>query len=148
MCRFPAFETGSVDRTAGACRRGPAEPELPPANGGVPLILAMACGYPGTGNAADRPSTAGPADNRPNRDPRVVIAYAAWGFVHFAYCWAVSGRTAGIALSGVRVVTDDSTGASGRRAVARTLAVPLSFLFPGLGFAGILLGTGAGPCMT
>ncbi len=62
MCRFPAFETGSVDRTAGACRRGPAEPELPPANGGVPLILAMACGYLGTGNAADRPSTAGPAD--------------------------------------------------------------------------------------
>ena len=24
----------------------------------------------------------------------VVIAYAAWGFVHFAYCWAASGRTA------------------------------------------------------
>jgi hypothetical protein len=23
----------------------------------------------GTGNATDRPSTAGPADNRPNRDP-------------------------------------------------------------------------------
>jgi hypothetical protein len=29
MGRFPALETGSVDRTAGACRRGPAEPELP-----------------------------------------------------------------------------------------------------------------------
>jgi len=37
-------------------------------------------------------------------------------------------------------VTDDSTDASGRRAVVRTLAVPLSFLFPGVGFAGILLG--------
>ena len=65
----------------------------------------------------------------------VVIAYAAWGFVHFASCWAASGRTTGMALSGVRVVTDDSTDASGRRAVVRTLAVPLSFLFPGLGFA-------------
>jgi uncharacterized RDD family membrane protein YckC len=70
----------------------------------------------------------------------VVIAYAAWGFVHFAYCWAASGRTAGMALFGVRVVTDDSTDASGRRAVVRTLALPLSFLFLGLGFAGILLG--------
>ena len=34
----------------------------------------------------------------------------------------------------------DSTDASGRRAVARTLALPLSFLLLGLGFAGILLG--------
>jgi len=70
----------------------------------------------------------------------VVIAHAAWAFVHFAYCRAGSGRTAGMALSGVRIVTDDSTDASGRRAVVRTLALPLSFLFPGLGFAGILLG--------
>ena len=70
----------------------------------------------------------------------VVIAYAAWWFVHFAYCWAASGRTAGMALFGVRVVTDDSTDASGRRAVVRTLALPLSFLFLGLGFADILLG--------
>ena len=70
----------------------------------------------------------------------VVIAYAAWGFVHFPYRWAASGRTAGMALFGVRVVTDDSTDASGRRAVVRTLALPLSFLFLGLGFAGIMLG--------
>ena len=41
-----------------------------------------------------------------------------------------------MALFGVRVVTDDSTDASGRRAVVRTLALPLSFLFLGLGFAG------------
>ena len=70
----------------------------------------------------------------------VIIAYAVWGFVYFAYCWAASGRTAGMALFGVRVVTDDGTDASGRRAVVRTLALPLSFLFLGLGFAGILLG--------
>ncbi len=70
----------------------------------------------------------------------VVIAYAARGFVRFAYCRAASGRTAGMALPGVRVVTDDSTDASERRAVVRALALPLSFLFPGLGFAGIPLG--------
>ena len=78
----------------------------------------------------------------------VVIAYAAWGFVYFAYCWAASGRTAGMALFGVRVVTDDSTDANGYRAVVRTLVLPLSFLFLGLGIARILRGTGAGRCMT
>jgi uncharacterized RDD family membrane protein YckC len=73
-------------------------------------------------------------------DTWVVTAYAVWGFVYFAYSWASSGRTAGMALFGVRVVRDDGTDASGRRAVVRTLALPLSFLFLGLGFVGILLG--------
>ena len=70
----------------------------------------------------------------------VITAYAVWAFVYFAHSWAASGRTAGMALFGVRVVTDDGTTASGRRAVVRTLALPLSFLFLGLGFTGILLG--------
>ena len=70
----------------------------------------------------------------------VVIAYAVWGFSYFAYSWAASGRTVGMALFGVRVVRDDGTDASGRRAVVRTLALPLSFLLLGLGFLGILLG--------
>ena len=70
----------------------------------------------------------------------VIIAYAAWAFLYFAYSWAASGRTAGMALFGVRVVRDDGTEVSGRRAVLRTLALPLSFLFLGLGFTGILLG--------
>jgi uncharacterized RDD family membrane protein YckC len=70
----------------------------------------------------------------------VIIAYAIWEFIYFAYSWAASGRTAGMALFGVRVVRDDGTGAGGRRAVVRTLALPLSFLFLGLGFTGILLG--------
>jgi uncharacterized RDD family membrane protein YckC len=70
----------------------------------------------------------------------VIVAYAAWGVVYFAYSWAASGRTVGMALFGVRVVRDDGTDVSGRRAVVRTLALPLSFLFLGLGFTGILLG--------
>jgi uncharacterized RDD family membrane protein YckC len=70
----------------------------------------------------------------------VVLAYAVWAFIYFAYSWAASGRTAGMALFGVRVVRDDGTAASGRRAVLRTLAFPLSFLLLGLGFVGILLG--------
>ena len=70
----------------------------------------------------------------------VIIAYAVWAFIYFAHSWAASGRTVGMALFGVRVVRDDGTDASGRRAVVRTLALPLSFLFLGLGFVGILLG--------
>jgi uncharacterized RDD family membrane protein YckC len=70
----------------------------------------------------------------------VIVAYAAWGVVYFAHSWAASGRTVGMALFGVRVVRDDGTDVSGRRAALRTLALPLSFLFLGLGFVGILLG--------
>ena len=70
----------------------------------------------------------------------VIIAYAVWAFIYFAHSWAASGRTVGMAVFGVRVVRDDGTDVSGRRAVVRTLALPLSFLFLGLGFVGILLG--------
>jgi len=70
----------------------------------------------------------------------VIITFSVWEFIYFAYSWAASGRTAGMALFGVRVVRDDGTDASARRAIVRTLAFPLSFLFLGLGFTGILLG--------
>ena len=70
----------------------------------------------------------------------VIITCSVWEFIYFAYSWAASGRTAGMALFGVRVVRDDGTDASARRAIVRTLAFPLSFLFLGLGFTGILLG--------
>ena len=66
-------------------------------------------------------------------DVWVVIAYAVWEFIYFACSWAASGRTAGMALFGVRVVRDDGTGASARRAVVRTLALPLSFCCWGWG---------------
>jgi uncharacterized RDD family membrane protein YckC len=70
----------------------------------------------------------------------VVIAYLVWGFIYFAYFWGLNGRTAGGALFGVQVLRDDGGDVSGRRAVVRTLAFPLSFLILGLGFLGILLG--------
>jgi uncharacterized RDD family membrane protein YckC len=70
----------------------------------------------------------------------VVIAYFAWGFIYFALFWGLNGRTAGGALFGLQVLTDDGGDVSGPRAIARTLAFPLSFLILGLGFLGILLG--------
>jgi uncharacterized RDD family membrane protein YckC len=69
----------------------------------------------------------------------VVIAYLAWGFIYFAHFWGLNGRTAGGALFGLQVLTEDGYDVSGGRAIARTLAFPLSFLILGLGFLGILL---------
>jgi uncharacterized RDD family membrane protein YckC len=69
----------------------------------------------------------------------VVIAYLIWGFIYFAHFWGLNGRTAGGALFGLQVLTEDGDDVSGRRAIARTLAFPLSFLILGLGFLGILL---------
>src|SRR5262245_937653 len=73
-------------------------------------------------------------------DIRVVVAYVVWGFIYFALFWGLNGRTAGGALFGLQVLTDEGSDVSGRRAIGRTLAFPLSFLILGLGFLGILLG--------
>ena len=70
----------------------------------------------------------------------VAILYFAWLGVYFAYSWAVSGRTFGMAVLGIRVVRADGTTLPPSRAVVRTLAFPLSFLLCGLGFLGILVG--------
>jgi uncharacterized RDD family membrane protein YckC len=74
-------------------------------------------------------------------DTWVGLVFLVWLFIYFAYSWAASGKTFGMALLGVRVVRSDGADAGGRRAVVRTLAFPLSFLLLGLGFIGILLGS-------
>jgi uncharacterized RDD family membrane protein YckC len=70
----------------------------------------------------------------------VVVAYVLWAFVYFAHFWGLNGKTAGGGLFGVQVVTNDGGDVSGRRAIGRALAFPLSFLILFLGFLGILLG--------
>ena len=69
----------------------------------------------------------------------IIVSFIVWEFVYFAYQWALSGKTIGMALLGIRVVATDGAPATGRQAVIRTLTLPLSFLFFGLGFLGILL---------
>ena len=69
----------------------------------------------------------------------VTIIYLLWEFLYFAYSWAASGKTFGMALLGVRVISADGAVATPRQAVIRTLAFPLSFLLLGLGFLGILV---------
>jgi uncharacterized RDD family membrane protein YckC len=67
-----------------------------------------------------------------------LVALIVWEFVYFAYQWALSGKTLGMAVLGIRVVRTDGTPIGWKQAVVRTLAFPLSFLLLGLGFIGIL----------
>ena len=68
-----------------------------------------------------------------------IVTLVIWDFVYFAYSWALSGKTLGMATLGIQVVTAQGDVISTRQAVVRTLALPLSFLFLGLGFLGILI---------
>jgi uncharacterized RDD family membrane protein YckC len=67
-----------------------------------------------------------------------LVAAVVWEFLYFSYQWALSGRTIGMALLGIRVVTADGSSIGPRQAIIRTLTLPLSFLLLGLGFIGIL----------
>jgi len=68
-----------------------------------------------------------------------VAVLVVWEFVYFAYQWSLAGRTIGMAVLGIQVVKADGTPIGVRQAVIRTLTLPLSFLFLGLGFIGILV---------
>lgn len=73
------------------------------------------------------------------QDIVLVIIFVIWQFFYFGYCWAVGGRTFGMAILGIRVVRADGQIAEPRRGVLRALVFPLSFLLFGLGFLGILV---------
>jgi uncharacterized RDD family membrane protein YckC len=76
------------------------------------------------------------------------IAYPAWLFVYFAYSWAASGKTFGMALLGVQVVRSDGTNAGARRAVVRTLALPLTSVSSVSDSPASSSAASAGHCMT
>jgi uncharacterized RDD family membrane protein YckC len=63
-----------------------------------------------------------------------------WLFVYYAYPWSVSGKTAGMALLGIRVVCADGSRCTPPRAAVRAVTLPLGFLTLGLGFLPILTG--------
>ena len=67
-----------------------------------------------------------------------LVAVVIWEFFYFAYQWALSGKTVGMALLGIRVVRTDGTAIGVKQAVIRTLTLPLSIIVFGLGFLGIL----------
>ena len=70
----------------------------------------------------------------------VLVAYGVWSFVYMWIGLALAGRTVGMLLAGLKVVTRDGRPLSPRAAFVRVLTFPLSFLLFGLGLVGIVVG--------
>ncbi len=68
-----------------------------------------------------------------------VVVAALWVFGYFVLQWAANGRTAGMALFGIKVVRADGGPIANSQALTRTLVLPISIAFLGLGFLGILV---------
>jgi uncharacterized RDD family membrane protein YckC len=66
------------------------------------------------------------------------VVLGGWGFIYFSYQWAVSGKTLGMAVFGVQVVTAEGGPISPRQAVLRTLGLALTLATLGIGFLGIV----------
>ena len=67
------------------------------------------------------------------------VAIVFWFFTYFAYQWTLGGKTLGMAIFGLRVVTSEGAPITGRAAVVRTITLPLSIIPAGLGLFGIVL---------
>lgn len=68
------------------------------------------------------------------------LIFAGWLFVYFFGCLAVAGHTVGQALVGLRVVARDGSTVRPWPALVRTVCMPLSFAFFGLGLVGVVVG--------
>jgi len=66
------------------------------------------------------------------------VTLAAWEFLYFAYQWAVSGKTLGMAIFGVQVVNTQGGPITVRQAIIRTLGLGLCLLLLGIPFLGII----------
>ena len=67
------------------------------------------------------------------------IVLTLWEFLYYTYQWAVSGKTLGMAILGLQVVTTQGGPISGRQAVLRTLGLGFTlFITLGIGFIGIV----------
>jgi uncharacterized RDD family membrane protein YckC len=68
------------------------------------------------------------------------LVFGGWLFVYFGGSWAASGKTAGMALVGVRVVSGDGTPLERWRGLLRAPALGLSLMTFGIGLVGIVVG--------
>ena len=71
--------------------------------------------------------------------PLGIAAFAIWAFLYVFVSLAISGRTIGKGLAGLRVVRADGTAPGVRAMFVRTLAFPLSVLFFGIGLLMIVV---------
>ena len=68
-----------------------------------------------------------------------IVVLTAWLLVYFAYPIAVGGRTLGMALVGLEVVTKDGRDVDARHAILRTVCLPLSLILLGIGLLMVLV---------
>jgi uncharacterized RDD family membrane protein YckC len=68
-----------------------------------------------------------------------IIVIVLWAILYFSYQWSLSGKTLGMALFGLKVVTGEGAEISSRAALIRTLMLPFSIAILGLGLFGIVL---------
>jgi uncharacterized RDD family membrane protein YckC len=66
-----------------------------------------------------------------------VVLFALWAFLYFWFSLALAGRTPGMSIIGLRVLTRKGDVINGRQAFVRTIVFPFSFIFM-LGFLGML----------
>jgi uncharacterized RDD family membrane protein YckC len=67
------------------------------------------------------------------------ITLTAWEFFYFTYQWAVSGKTLGMAVFGLQVVTKQGGPIRAGQAARRTIGLAVTlFLTLGIGFLGIV----------
>jgi uncharacterized RDD family membrane protein YckC len=66
------------------------------------------------------------------------IVFFVWEFIYFTYQWAVSGKTLGMAIFGVQVVTRQGGPITPRQAALRTIGLALTLLTLGIGFLPII----------
>lgn len=69
-----------------------------------------------------------------------LVAIGSWAFTYVVVSLGIAGRTPGKSLAGLTVVSRDGSVLPIKRAIGRTLAFPLSLLFFGIGFLGIIFG--------
>jgi uncharacterized RDD family membrane protein YckC len=74
-----------------------------------------------------------------NHQLAAFIVLTVWEFLYYTYQWAVSGKTLGMAILGLQVVTAQGGPISGRQAVFRTIGLGFTLFFTlGIGFLGIV----------
>ncbi len=98
----------------------------------------LRAGIRGDEPAHQHPPEPGPLS--PDRaQPLAIAALVVWAFLYVFVALAVAGRTFGKAAVGLRVVRADGLPISARQALIRTLVLPFSFVFLGIGLLMILL---------
>ena len=69
-----------------------------------------------------------------------LLVLVSWSFAYHVVSYSVAGKTAGMSVLGLRVLNRQGEVLNGRQALVRTLTLPVSVGFFGLGCLGILFG--------